>query len=307
MSTIEGVVVAPVAAVTPAPAATSDTAVVPGNVTPAAPAVQPGVTLSPPVVAPASGTVDQWSSLSPENKAAVEAKGWKSHDDIVKSALEAERKLSTTRPVDAPTELAAYDAVTAPPENAKDIGYNDDFAKWFKDTSLSGKVPLDIAKHYHTEFVKWAGEQAVNAGTGQATALNERVSGTQTALHKAWGEANNPSFTRNLEMSQRAINNLDPGLRAALIETGVIAAVGGKEVAANAVIIQALAKAGEAMFSEDTLFGNPTETKANPFDPATLNLTEQSAIWNRNKDTAKSLIRALPPAAQARYANMLAG
>lgn len=304
MSTETGVVT-PDTTTTPAAvtAATSETVVAPGNVQAPA-AVQPsGVVLSPPPAAKTGENADIWSTLSPENKAEVEKKGWKTHDDIVKSALEAERKLSSTRPAEAPKDISEYDSVLVKPENAEAIGYNDEFETWFKQTSFSGKVDPATAKHYHTEFVKWAGEQAASVGAS----IDTRITETETALTKAWGTTNNPSFARNLEMSQRAIANLDPGLKDALVARGVITTnAKGEEVAADAIIIQALAKAGAAMYAEDTLFGNRTDTTTNPFDPDTLNIGKQSEIVRRDKNAAKSLIQALKPEHQARYANLMA-
>jgi hypothetical protein len=262
--------------------------------------------LSTPPVAPPAGeqTPSPFASLTGDYKQLAENKGWKSLDDALKSYKELETHLSQTRPAEAPKDITAYEAATTKPENAADIGYNDDFAKWFKETSLAGKVPVETAKHYHDAFVKWAGEQAGRTGETQVAAATERVNKAATELTKSWGSPNTPKFARNLDMAMRAINNLSPDLKQALADTGVIANVGGKEMVANHVIIDALAKAGAAMYAEDTLYGS-TSNSANPFDPATLDLTKQGQLIRTDKARAASFIRALKPELQSRYTALL--
>lgn len=315
MPDIEGVSLAPSIPVASAPVATSAPAVAPGTAAPAAPVAQPGVTLSspaavvstvettPPVVAPA--VLDPWSSLPDETKAVATAKGWKTTEDAVKAYKELETKFSSTRPADAPKDVAAYDAVVTPPQNAKDVGYNDKFATWFKGAAFANKIPVEAAKGLHDSLVAWAGENATADGEGRTAALNEQVTKSATALHTAWGEPNTPAFARNLDMSMRAIRNLDPDLKTALIDTGAIVVVGGKEMVANHVIVRALSKVGAQMYAEDSVFGE-IAANSNPFDPSTLDLTAQSRVFQKDKSQAKSLIMALKPEHQARYANLLA-
>lgn len=300
---------APVAPVAPAaaPVAPVAPAATPGNGSPApttAPA-QGGVSLSTPPATPPAGdnASSPFASLSQEAKAWADGKGWKSLDDAFKSHKELETKFSQTRPVEPPKDISAYDGIQKP-DDAATIGYNDDFAKWLKETGLKLKAPAETVKGFHDEFVSWARTQVGKVGETRTADTQQRVDKAASELTKSWGSPNTPKFARNLDMAMRAINNLSPTLKDALVETGVIANVGGKEMVANHVIIDALAKAGAAMYAEDTLYGS-VATSANPFDPATLDVTKQTQLFRTDKAKAASYIRALKPEHQQRYATLL--
>lgn len=295
---------APAAAVTP-PAATPPvgnpptapvTATTGTGTTPPAPAPT-GVSLSGSSPAPASGDQGQspFAGLSDDHKKLAETKGWKSLDDVFASLA-------------GPTDIAAYDAGITKPENAEKIGYNDDFAKWLKATSLKHGVPVHVAKAYHDEFVTWAGEQVAktgaDAGQAQAAAITEKVNKAGDALLNEWGQPNTPKFSRNLDMAMRAMNHLSPDLKGALMDVGVLVNVGGKEMVANATIMAALAKVGAQMYAEDSVYGSAA-VDSNPFDPASIDLTKQGQIIRTDKAKAAQLIRALKPEHQQRYAQML--
>ncbi len=246
---------------------------------------------------PFSGLSQEWQDLA-------KSKGWKTLDDIPKGYKELETKLSTTRPAEAPADVKAYDEAIKPPANAAEIGYNDGFAKWFKDAAFEHKVPVSAVKGLHDSFVKWAGEQVGATVEAQNAQIAQRVTEAGKSLTELWGAPNNPKFARSLDMSMRAINTLSPNLKAALVESGVIANVGGKEMVVNATIIDAFSKVGAAMFAEDTLYG-AAAVNGNPFDPKTLDLTKQGQIIKQDKAKAASLIRALQPAEQERYKGLL--
>ena len=295
----------PPPAVTP-PAATPPPAASGNGSTPPPPAGAGGVSLSTPPVAPPAG--DQppspFASLTGDYKQLAENKGWKSLDDALKSYKELETHLSQTRPVEAPKSVTDYDAAIEKPADADAIGYNDGFAKWLKETGFKHKIPVDTIKTLHGELLDYARGEVGRAGEAQVAAATERVNKAATELTKSWGSPNTPKFARNLDMAMRAINNLSPDLKQALADTGVIANVGGKEMVANHVIIDALAKAGAAMYAEDTLYGS-TSSSANPFDPATLDLTKQGQLIRTDKARAASFIRALKPELQSRYTALL--
>lgn len=299
----------PAPAPAPAPAATPPAATPPVANPPTVPAAAPsGTGTTPPApaptgvslsgsTAPASGDQSQspFSGLSDDHKKLAETKGWKSLDDVFASLA-------------GPKDIAAYDAGIQKPDNADKIGYNDDFAKWLKQTSLKYGVPVETAKAYHDEFVAWAGEQmskaGADAGQAQAAALAEKVDKAGSALLNEWGQPNTPKFARNLDMAMRAMNHLSPDLKGALMEVGVLVNVGGKEMVANATIMSALAKVGAQMYAEDSVYGSAA-VDSNPFDPASLDLTKQGQIFRTDKAKAAQLIRALKPEHQQRYAQML--
>lgn len=297
---------APVAAPVAAPAGGNPPAAAPDNSGTPAPAATPGVSLSAPVTPPAGEQLpDVFSGLSEDHKKMVQAKGWKGLDDALKSYSEAEKALSTrATAVEAPKAVTDYDQHIVKPEDADKLGYSDEFAKWLKDTSFKLKIPVEATKGLHDEFVQWARANSGKAGEDQTAAVTERVNKAGTTLLESWGQPNTPKFTRNVEMAKRAVENLHPDLKAALVETGAIVNVGGKEMVANAVIADAFAKVGAAMFAEDTLFGS-TDTAQNPFDPATLNITKATQLVKTDRTKAAAFVRALKPADQARWAHLL--
>lgn len=263
-----------------------------------------GVTLS---TSGATGTTqaaatgnDPWSGLAQEHRAVVDGKGWKTPEDVVKSYRELETRFSQTRAVDGPKAATDYDAVLTKPQNAKDIGYNDDFAKWFKDTAFKAKIPVEAAKHIHDEFLSWAGSSMASANEAQSNAMNARIEKTGQDLVAKWGSPNTPQFTRNVEMMRRTMDHLEPGLKDALFELGALVKVGDQEMVANATVAKALAKIGAEKYAEDELFGNAAE-QSNPFDPATLDLTAQGNVWKQDKAKAKAMIMSLKPEHRARY------
>jgi hypothetical protein len=247
---------------------------------------------------------DVWSALDADARTLVESKNWKGVGDAVKAYKELETKFSSTRPAEAPQAVTEYDAVISKPDDADKLGYNDEFAKWLKDTGFKHKVSKDQLKGLHDDFVTWARSQASNVSEVKQAQTNERVGKAAQSLQEMWGAPNNPKFTRSLDMSMRAINNIAPGLKDALVEVGAIVKVGDKEMVAHPVIIDAFAKVGAAMYAEDTLYG-AAAVSSNPFDPKTLDLTKQGQIIRQDKAKAASLIRALSPEAQGRYADLL--
>ncbi len=242
------------------------------------------------------------AGLPAEYQELAKAKGWTTHADALKGYKELETKFSSTRPVEAPKSVEEYDI--SKPDDAEALGYNDDFAKWLKDTGLKHKVGKDTLKGIHDDFLTWARTQAAAVHEAQNAAVTDRVKKAGVALTEAWGAPNNPKFTRALDMSMRAIRQLDPGLKDALIEVGAIVKVGDREMVTNSTIIDAFSKVGAAMYAEDTLYGE-TAVAGNPFDPKTLDLTKQGQIIRQDKGKAASLIKALSAQDQTRYASIL--
>lgn len=290
-----------------------------GSGTPAAPATtttpELGVSLSPP--APASGNAAPDASQpglghnggpawDPTYKPMLEAKGWLDADgslkvnEVLKGYQNAETLISQRGSL-APKTADEYQLDK--PDNAGQLGYNDDFAKWFKGAAHKIGLSQEQAKGLHDAYVGWAGESLGQMSQQQQAQLSERIQTTANTLTKEWGSPNTPAFSKNLEMARRAISQL--GLKDSLTALGVVVNVNGKEMVTDAAVIGALAKVGEGMYAEDTLYGDPA-TMTNPFDPETLDMTAQSRIFREDKERARSLIMSLPPEKRARYQSTLA-
>lgn len=295
-----------------APAATATTATGNGTNTPAATTVPATSAVSltpsttPTAVDPAATAIPatDWTTGLEAHKSLIDSKGWKSNADMAKAYSELETKFSSTRPAEPPKSATEYDTFVKPPENAEKVGYNADFANWFKEAAFAHKVPPAMVGGLHDAFVKWAGEQMGTTQTASVEAMNNRVTAAGDDLRKAWGEPNTPTFARNVEMAGRAIRNLDPGLKQELIDVGALAVVDGKEMVVRPGIVKALSKVGATMFAEDTLFGRAMEG-SNPFDPKTENVGHQGQIYREDPAKARALIMALPPMEQSRHSYLL--
>lgn len=289
-----------------------------GGAAPAAPAnttPELGVSLSPPTPARADAGSDTGApgmghnggpAFDPLYKDMLVAKGWIEEDgatpkinEILKGYQNAETLISQRGSL-APKSAAEYQIDK--PENAGQIGYNDEFANWFKGAAHKAGMSQEQAKTLHDAYVGWAGESLGAMSQQQTAQLNERIQNTATALVKDWGQPNTPAFSKNLEMARRAISQL--GLKDSLASLGVVVNVGGKEMVTDATVVAALAKVGENMYAEDSLYGDPA-TLTNPFDPETLDMGAQSRIFREDKDRARSLIMSLPPEKRSRYQSTL--
>lgn len=259
-------------------------------------------------------SADAWAGLQDEgNRTLVTSKGWKSPDDAIKgyAALEAKLGSSLTVPgSDASAEeWTAFYAKVGRPETAdkyefklpdgvpKDMPYDAKIAQSLKEWSHKAGLSTQQAAAIHDEYVRYA------AGTmsGLAAQQEAATEAAHAALVKEWGAPDTPKFTRNVELANRAIRNMGGNeLVAELRSFGVLNAEGTPLSPKLAI---ALAKAGEGMYAEDTLFGKPETHSANPFSRgATENMTEQNRlIKEARSDPAKkeyllSLARtAVPP------------
>jgi hypothetical protein len=259
----------------------------------------PGITIGTPPSGSAEGTdpaaaattIDPWTGLDADNLKVVQNKGWKSPADAIKSYSELER-LNSQRPQAPAPAAAVSDYDFAKPEGAVD--YSDEFANKFKEWSFGQKLSKEQATGIHDAFFGWAQEQTKAANDALMTAVTE----TKSALVKEWGAEQTPEFTRNLNLAVRAAKNL--GIHESLERAGVFAKINGVTTASDAKVMSALAKVGNAMFSEDRLFGEVTAA-SNPFDPKTEDLMLQGRLFKEDPQKAKALIYAAKQEANFGY------
>lgn len=280
-----------------------------GTTTPAA-TTTTGVSLSPPATtsSPAGTTTSTPDLLSafPEHKALIEGKGWKSPADAFKAYSELETKFSSTRPAEKPKAVTEYDAHIKPPADAEKKGYSKEFGDFFKKAAFEAGVDVASAGKFHDAMVSWAEQAKGTAAAKAQEAAQAAVEKAGAELIKAWGETNTPQFARNVEMSRRAIANLDPGLKAELVEMGaIVETADGQEMVTKPAIFKALSKVGDQLYAEDRIFGNFNAANGNPFDPKTIDVTMQGKLVQDDPAKARQLISALEPKDQARYSYLL--
>jgi hypothetical protein len=247
-----------------------------------------------------------WNGLEfkdPENLKAVEAKGWQSPEDAVKSYRELESQASKNA-LKVPDENAKpeeweafYKSIGRPekpdayefkldekvPEN---FPYDDNAATSFKDAAHKAGLRPEQAQSLHDWFVGSLAEPWTKSIKDTAA----KIEGAHDAIVNEWGDPQGTQYKRNLELADRAIRELGGKDKTALrkeLETFGILAPDGKVMAPR--IILAMAKVGESLYHEDGVFSGEAVTR-NPWKQETENLTEQGRIIKEDPQLAKQLI-----------------
>lgn len=249
------------------------------------------------------GGGDWLAGLSQDNRSLVEAKKWGSDpNQVVKGYrdLEAHASKALVPPGhDAgPQDWDAFYGKLGRPQTPDgyefslpegvpaDMPYDDtlktQFQVWAHEAGLTPKQAATM----HDTYVREAGQSYAQA-IENTTA---RITGAHDELVKAWGDPGSQGHQRNVELASRAIRQLGgDALQEELTQFGFMTQRG--EVA-SAKITQMLAKVGEQLFAEDTVYAGPTAS-TNPFaDGPHHNLTEQGRILRSDPKRAKALIQA---------------
>lgn len=243
-----------------------------------------------------AGAAGAWyAGLDTDNQAYIKTKGWDKPEaspaDVVKSYRELEKSFSQRAPSNVPKTPDDY-RFTKPASLPNGIAYSDDMVKGLAVALHKAGASQEVASAAHDFWIDAVSKSAEGAGASYAETIIENVREAQTNLTKAWGPEDSPAFKRSVELADRATRLLDPGLRDALIETGALRVVDGKTLVANATIVNALAKVGNAMYSEDALHATPA-TDSNPFElGAKENVAMQGRLVKEDPNKAALLIRA---------------
>lgn len=220
-----------------------------------------------------------------DNLKTIEAKKWDSPEAAIKSYRELETKMSQGVKSQAPADAKEY-KFSVPKE--MEANYNTEFADTFRAVAHKAGLSPEQAAAIHDGVLAYSSQSLTTQSAAAAKALDTKVIETKTDLENAWGNEQSPQFARNLEMSKRAISQLDPGMMDALKAAGIVTENG---TITNAAIFKGLAKAGAQMFAEDTLYGAKS-SNTNPFAKETEDMTAQAHLLKNKPEQAKLLIRA---------------
>jgi len=221
----------------------------------------------------------------------AEGKGWKGLDDVLKSGKEAETLISQ-RP-QAPKLVADPKEYTfKAPDNAKDIGYSDEFAGWYRNAAFKSKMPADTAAALHDEFVGYAAAAGQAAAKAHQDALQKSIKDSAGALEAAWGAEGTPTYKRNMELAQRSVRMADKGLMDELRAVGALTQIEGKDYVTKPALFKLLAQMGEGMYSEDTPENGGDGNGVNPFADETQDMAMQGRLMKTDPDRAELLIKA---------------
>ncbi len=268
-----------------------------------------------------AGGDDPFSGLSEEHQALAKEKGWTSFDDALKSYTEAQNLISRGDHKKSGSEdgnddkggdggnagnqsFQESDYQFNKPTDFETIGYNDEFAKTFKGWAHAAGLDPKVAAQFHDNFVDWSRGELKGQASVTAEASQTRAREAEVGLKQEWGKPGTDGFNRQLELSQRAVRELGFDTNA----LGVTIDSDGDAIITNADFFLKMAKIGNAMYAEDTVFGDPTHGGAeNPFDPKSkaFNVTAQGKLVRDNPDVAVTLIQSLPEDVRKRYTRTL--
>jgi hypothetical protein len=241
-----------------------------------------------------------FQALNADNLGYVQQKGWRDPNAVMQSYRDLER-LNTSKLQEFAAPANPSDYKFSLPQGIPAEGFYDgEFAEKFKSWAHAAQAPMKVAQSIHDQFVTYSYGVLQEAQKEEAAALNGRIEKAHTDLTKEWGSPEAPAFQRNVEMARRAMANLDPELKSALKEVGVLVEQKddkGKlhEVVTNATIVKALAKAGASLYAEDKVFGSRPQGE-NPFDPKLARspeaMTRQGQLIKEDPELAATLIKA---------------
>jgi hypothetical protein len=249
---------------------------------------------------------DVWAGLQDaDNRKVVEAKAWKSPDAAIGSYRELERYTSELKskalvpPGDdaKPEDWTAFYSKLGRPEKAEayefklpeglpeSFPYDGKSAERFKNWAFEAGLPPRQAQALHDQYVKDSAAQMQAFADAQAKQATE----AHETLTKAWGDPSSDTYKRNQELANRAIRQ--SGGTELLTELKSVGALGPNGEVKTPRLAMALAKVGESLYAEDTMFGGPSGIGPNPFSDKSENLAEQGKIIRNDPERAKVLIR----------------
>ena len=166
------------------------------------------------------------------------------------------------------------------PEN---VPYNQDLALEYRNWAYEAGITPKQAEVIHNKMVVKAAQEQQVYQQQQA----EAVQNTHQTLVREWGDPDSEQYRRHQEMARRALVQLD--LKDSAVAKGFLTSQG--EVT-DAKFALALARAGEKMFAEDTMFSGPAAGISNPFSDGKENMTQQSLLIKSDPGRAKQYILA---------------
>ncbi|TPJ76882.1 hypothetical protein FJ422_29685 [Mesorhizobium sp. B2-6-3] len=251
-----------------------------------------------------------FDGLSEGNRKLADTKGWTKPEGGIEKVLSSYAELERLQ-----GESLRVPAADAPPEEWKkfherlpeamrpvasadkiefkrpeglpaDLPYDDGLANTSKAWMVEAGLNVKQSQVLHDKFAGHMAEMA----KAQQVAVAQSVEATHDELVKDWGPVTSDSFKEKLEVANRAMKGL--GLVDAYKAKGILLADGSLTDPQIAKAFQAI---GEAMFKEDTINADGTQTGGNPFkrDAAgkIVSLAAISALVKSDPERAKRLCR----------------
>ncbi len=238
---------------------------------------------------------------SEDNRAKANAKGWTSVDDVVQSYNHLESQLGRSvvppSPDDPPEKWETFYRAGGRPDDPdgyefrlptelpSDFAYEDGLASRFRSWAHESGLNPSQAQDLHDHFVRYQADLYSEYRDSREQAACD----AHEQLTRRWGSPTGERFKRNVEMANRAIRNLGGDALVHALKMGRL--VNDDGAIANDALAIALARAGEALFSEDTITGSGDEP-TNPWQEDSENLGLQGQYLRQDPERARAMIRA---------------
>lgn len=248
------------------------------------------------------------ASLSEENRRVVEAKGWKSPDDVIAGYRGAEAQMHKGLNIDPAGENGEYTPeqwdqfgkkVGAPekaefyqfnrPDVPEYVSYDENLESGFRETVHKYKLTKAQAAGVYGDMTKMMVDQQMGGHKQVETA----ISATRDALVREYGEPGSATYKDTMETAYRDIK-ATPGLLETYQRYGLLVkGQNGGYHPTDISIVRAHANAGNALRTESKGLSDMTGEPGgkNPFKPGEENLSAQGQIVRTNPDLARALIR----------------
>lgn len=206
-----------------------------------------------------------------------------------KNATEEERNEFLNK-LGRPAEAGGYE-FKVPKDLPEEMPYDAERAGRFRDAAHKMGLSQEQAAGLHDWFASEMLGEFKTSGEKQMAQAVERAKAETDKLVKLWGPLDGQTARANLELADRFINLA--GGPAALAEMQRAGFIGpNKEILSEPLAVM-FAKAGQAIFSEDSILKGRADQLNNPFaDGEHFNMTTQSVMIKNDRDRAISLIYA---------------
>ncbi len=238
---------------------------------------------------------------SEDNRAKANAKGWTSAEDVVQSYSHLESQLGRSivppSPGDPPEKWETFYRAGGRPDHPdgyefkmpeelpSDFAYEDGLATQFRNWAHGSGLNPRQAQELHDRFVRYQADLYSDYRDSREQAASD----AHEQMVRRWGSPDGERFRRNIELANRAIRNLGGDALVHALKMGSL--VNDDGAIANDALAVALARAGEALFAEDTLTGSGNES-ANPWHEDNEHLGLQGQYLRQDPERARSMIRA---------------
>lgn len=245
-----------------------------------------------------------YAGLNEDNRAFVEKSGYKSMDDLVKSASEAQISLSDGskripgadaseeaqtafhKAMGVPDEAKSYD-LTMPEGLNENFNYSADFADQFKGMAKTANLSPQQANSVHGAYVTLADQMQVEAKAQEELALKEDMASSQKSLAEAWGTPESQAFKENSALAFKGIKGQGgEALMEEMREAGILSQ---DNKVLKPEIFKMFANVGKKLHSEGGQVDGVYSASNNPFSKEHFNLTAQSILKKQDPNMYASL------------------